>query len=136
MSKFPLRMRAACVLTFAITLTALLIQPMTLQVTTAISPDVESSFGVSTLAKTGESIGVILPKNPEAVHHYVLEPTQADLHQKTATFTIDEKTGEVRLKIEPASWEKETYLLYVDLLSQKRERIALTIVSIYKKTDH
>ena len=67
----------------------------------------ESLFGVSTLAKTGESIGVILLKgNLAAVHHYVLEPTQEDHQQKAATFAIDEKTGEVRLKIEPASWGK------------------------------
>ncbi len=94
----------------------------------------ESRFGVSTLAKTGESIGVILLKgNLAAVHHYVLEPTQEDHQQKAATFAIDEKTGEVRLKIEPAEWENETYLLDVELLSQQRERIATTTVSIYKK---
>ena len=94
----------------------------------------ESLFGVSTLAKTGESIGVILLKgNLAAVHHYVLEPTQEDYQQKAATFAIDEKKGEVRLKIEPAEWEKETYLLDVKLLSQTRERIATTTVSIYKK---
>ena len=94
----------------------------------------ESRFGVSTLAKTGESIGVILLKgNLAAVRHYVLESTQEDHQQKAATFAIDEKTGEVRLKIEPASWEKENYLLDVELLSQQRERIATTKVSIYKK---
>ncbi|MYK51592.1 MAG: hypothetical protein F4032_07490 [Gemmatimonadetes bacterium] len=94
----------------------------------------ESLFGVSTLAKTGESIGVILLKgNLAAVHHYVLEPTQEDHQQKAATFAIDEKTGEVRLEIEPVEWEKETYLLHVELLSQQRERIATTTVSIYKK---
>ena len=94
----------------------------------------ESLFGVSTLAKTGESIGVILLKgNLAAVHHYVLEPTQEDHQQKAATFAIDEKTGEVRLKIEPVEWKNEDYLLQVDLLSQQRERIATTTVSIYKK---
>ena len=94
----------------------------------------ELLFGVSTLAKTGESIGVILLKgNLAAVHHYVLEPTQEDYQQKAATFAVDERTGEVRLKIESAEWEKENYLLGVELLSQTRERIATTIVSIYKK---
>ena len=94
----------------------------------------ESRFGVSTLAKTGESIGVILLKgNLAAVHHYVLEPTQEDHQQKAATFAIDEKTGEVQLKIEPAEWEKETYLLVVELLSQTRNKIGSTTVSIYKK---
>ena len=94
----------------------------------------ESLFGVSTLAKTGESIGVILLKgNLASIHHYFLEPTQEDHQQKAATFAIDEKTGEVRLKIEPASWGKENYLLNVALLSQQRERIATTRVSIYKK---
>ena len=94
----------------------------------------ESRFGVSTLATTGESIGVILLKgNLAAVHHYVLEPTQEDHQQKADTFAIDEKTGEVRLKIEPAQWQNETYLLDVELLSQTRERIATKRVSIYKK---
>lgn len=94
----------------------------------------ESRFGVSTLAKTGESIGVMLLKgNLAAVHHYVLEPTQKDHQQKAATFAIDEKTGEVRLKIEPAEWENETYLLDVELLSQARNKIGSTTVSIYKK---
>ena len=94
----------------------------------------ESLFGVSTLAKTGESIGVILLKgNLAAVHHYVLEPTQKDHQQKAATFAIDEKTGKVRLKIEPAEWQNETYLLHVDLLSQTRNKIGSTTVSIYKK---
>ncbi len=94
----------------------------------------ESLFGVSTLAKTGESIGVILLKgNLAAVHHYVLESTQEDYQQKADTFAIGEKTGEVRLKIEPASWEKENYLLDVELLSRQRKRIATTRVSIYKK---
>ncbi len=94
----------------------------------------ELLFGVSTLAKTGESIGVILLKgNLAAAHHYVLEPTQEDYQQKAATFAVDERTGEVRLKIESAEWEKENYLLDVELLSQTRERIATTIVSIYKK---
>ena len=94
----------------------------------------ESLFGVSTLAKTDESIGVILLKgNLAAVHHYVLEPTQEDYQQKAATFAIDEKTGEVRLKIEPAEWQNETYLLDVDLLSQTRNKIGSTTVSIYKK---
>ena len=94
----------------------------------------ESRFGVSTLAKTGESIGVILLKgNLAAIHHYVLEPTKEDYQQKAATFAIDEKTGEVRLKIEPAEWENETYLLQVDLLSQTKNKIGSTTVSIYKK---
>ncbi len=94
----------------------------------------ELLFGVSTLAKTGESIGVILLKgNLAAVHHYVLEPTQEDYQQKAATFAVDEKTGEVRLKIESAEWKKENYFLDIELLSQTRERIATTIVSIYKK---
>ena len=73
----------------------------------------ELRFGVSTLAKTGESIGVILlNKNSAAVHHYVLEPTQEDHEQKAATFAIDERTGEVRLKIESTEWQNETYLLH------------------------
>ncbi len=94
----------------------------------------ESRFGVSTLAKIGESIGVILFKgNLATVHHYVLDHTQENFQQKVATFAIDEKTGEVRLKVEPARWEKENYFLEVALLSQQRERIAITKVSIYKK---
>ncbi len=93
----------------------------------------ESRFGVSTLAKTDESIGVVLIKESKSISHYVLESTQEDYQQKADTFAIDEKTGEVRLKIESASWEKENYLLDVALLSQKRERIAITRVSIYKK---
>ena len=94
----------------------------------------ESRFGVSMLAKTGESIGVILLKgNLAAVHHYVLEPTQEDHQQKAATFAIDEKTGEVRLKIEPAQWQNESYLLNIDLLSQTKNKIGSTTVSIYKK---
>ena len=94
----------------------------------------ESHFGVSTLAKTGESIGVILLKgNLAAIHHYVLEPTQEDHQQKAATFAIDEKTGEVRLKIEPAQWQNETYLLDVELLSQTKNKLGSTTVSIYKK---
>ena len=83
----------------------------------------ELLFGVSTLAKTGESIGVILLNgNPASIHHYVLESTQEDHQEKAATFDIDEKTGEVRLKIEPASWGKENYLLDVELLSQTRNK--------------
>ena len=94
----------------------------------------ESHFGVSTLAKTDESVGVIiLQRNQAAVRHYVLESTQEDLQQKAATFAIDKKTGEVRLKVEPARWEKENYLLDVALLSQQRERIATARVYIYKK---
>ena len=94
----------------------------------------ESHFGVSTLAKTGESIGVILLKgNLAAVHHYVLEPTQEDHQQKADTFAIDERTGEVRLKIKPAQWQNDTYILHVDLLSQTRNKIGSTTVSIYKK---
>lgn len=94
----------------------------------------ESRFGVSTLAKTGESIGVILLKgNLAAIHYYVLESTQENFQQKAATFAIDEKTGEVRLKIESAEWQNENYLLDVDLLSQTKNKIGSTTVSIYKK---
>lgn len=50
-----------------------------------------------------------------------------------ASFAMDENTGEVRLKVEPARWKKENYLLDVALLSQQRERIAIARVSIYKK---
>ncbi len=86
------------------------------------------------LAKTGESIGVILlNEHSAAVHHCVLEPTQEDHQQKAATFAIDEKTGEVRLKIESAQWQNDTYLLDVDLLSQTKNKIGSTTVSIYKK---
>ncbi|MCY3869651.1 MAG: hypothetical protein OXG87_08840, partial [Gemmatimonadetes bacterium] len=94
----------------------------------------KSLFGVSTLAKTGESIGVILlNENLAAIHHYVLEPTQENFQQKATTFAIDERTGEVRLRIEPAQWQNETYLLHVELLSQTRNKIGSTTVSIYKK---
>ena len=116
--------------TIIIVLIALLIQSLP----AASDPQDVSHFGVSTLAKTDESVGVIfLNGNQTAIRHYVLEPTQEDFQQKAATFAMDEKTGEVRLKVEPARWEKENYLLDVALLSQQRERIATARVYIYKK---